>query len=62
LLVPLFSEFPVCRTIGASAGLGELNQLVQAKIIGNNQISPATYEEGELVALAIFFGADPTQY
>ncbi|KAJ7034674.1 hypothetical protein C8F04DRAFT_1100594 [Mycena alexandri] len=26
-------------------GLGELNQLVQAKIIGNNQISPATYEE-----------------
>ncbi|KAF7361321.1 BTB domain-containing protein [Mycena sanguinolenta] len=25
--------------------LGELNQLVQAKIIGNNQISPATYEE-----------------
>ncbi|KAJ7471857.1 hypothetical protein FB451DRAFT_1251196 [Mycena latifolia] len=26
-------------------GLGELNQVVQAKIIGNNQISPATYEE-----------------
>ncbi|KAJ7629420.1 hypothetical protein DFH06DRAFT_1338309 [Mycena polygramma] len=26
-------------------GLEELNQLVQAKIIGNNQISPATYEE-----------------
>ncbi|KAJ7119509.1 hypothetical protein C8R44DRAFT_176382 [Mycena epipterygia] len=26
-------------------GLGELNQLVQARIIGNNQISPATYEE-----------------
>ncbi|KAJ7186780.1 hypothetical protein C8R46DRAFT_279690 [Mycena filopes] len=26
-------------------GLGELNQLAQAKIIGNNQISPATYEE-----------------
>jgi len=25
--------------------LEELNQLVQAKIIGNNQISPATYEE-----------------
>ncbi|KAJ7131720.1 hypothetical protein C8R43DRAFT_1133662 [Mycena crocata] len=25
--------------------LGELNQLTQAKIIGNNQISPATYEE-----------------
>ncbi|KAJ7262754.1 hypothetical protein B0H12DRAFT_1104316 [Mycena haematopus] len=25
--------------------LGELNQLVQAKIIGNNQISPATHEE-----------------
>lgn len=27
--------------------VGELNQLVQTKIIGNNQISPATYEEGE---------------
>ncbi|KAJ7736786.1 hypothetical protein DFH07DRAFT_842830 [Mycena maculata] len=26
-------------------GLEELNQLVQTKIIGNNQISPATYEE-----------------
>ncbi|KAJ6617959.1 hypothetical protein B0H10DRAFT_1947944 [Mycena sp. CBHHK59/15] len=26
-------------------GLGELNQLVQARIIENNQISPATYEE-----------------
>ncbi|KAJ6510488.1 hypothetical protein C8R45DRAFT_1088650 [Mycena sanguinolenta] len=25
--------------------LGELNQLIQARIIGNNQISPATYEE-----------------
>ncbi|KAK7018615.1 BTB domain-containing protein [Favolaschia claudopus] len=25
--------------------MGELNQLVQVKIIGNNQISPATYEE-----------------
>jgi len=25
--------------------VGELNQLVQTKIIGNNQISPATYEE-----------------
>jgi hypothetical protein len=48
LLVPISFWLIDLFSLSNYWGLEELNQLVQAKIIGNKQISPATYEEGEL--------------